>query len=63
MPTLILYGTADTVFPDAGWEQALAGNAQIVYRPFAGAEHGLTGAHPEALDEIFDFLVAHTPAE
>ncbi len=60
-PTLIVYGTADTVFPAAGWAEAAAANPMITYHPVEGAEHGLTAAHPGTLDEIHAFLSANTP--
>jgi pimeloyl-ACP methyl ester carboxylesterase len=60
-PTLVVYGTADTVFPDAGWAEAAARNPKISYRAVEGAEHGLTAAHPGTLGEIHAFLSANTP--
>ena len=62
MPALVLYGTGDTVFPNVDWASLAAGSEQITYREFAGAEHGVAGSHPEALDEILEFVRQHTPA-
>ena len=61
MPVLILYGTADTVFPNAGWVALAAGKPNVTYHAFEGAEHGVTGEFPEAVDELFEFMCRHTP--
>ena len=61
-PTLVQYGTADSVFPDARWDDLTRGAAHVTYRAFEGAEHGLAVPHPESLDEIYEFLVRNTPA-
>ena len=61
MPVLVIYGTGDTVFPNAGWEQLVSTMPNVTYHPFEGAEHGVTGEHPEALDEILEFARQHTP--
>ena len=57
MPVLVLYGTEDSVFPDAPWEALTHDRPNITYRSFEGAEHGLMG--PKVLDEIEAFLKAH----
>jgi pimeloyl-ACP methyl ester carboxylesterase len=61
MPILVLYGTGDTVFPNANWDRLTAGMPNVTYRAFEGAEHGVTGEFPAALDGIVEFLLAHTP--
>ena len=61
MPVLILYGTGDTVFPNAGWDALAAGKPNVTYHAFTGAEHGVTGEFSEAVDELLDFTRRHTP--
>ncbi len=60
-PTLIVYGTADSVFPNAGWEAAAAVNPLVTYHPFEGADHGLGDHQDASIDLIHDFLAANTP--
>ncbi len=61
MPVLVVYGTGDTVFPNAGWDELVEGMSNVTYRAIEGAEHGVTGEHPEVLDEILEFAREHTP--
>lgn len=61
MPVFIPYGTADTVFPDAGWGHLAVSRPNVTYRPYEGAEHGAVLAQHGALDEILEFLCSHTP--
>ncbi len=56
MPVLVLYGTGDTTFPSVEWTSLAAGNDQATYCEYPGAEHGITGGDPEALDEIREFM-------
>ena len=60
MPSLVLYGAEDRVFPDAGWEQLCSANQHALYRVYPGVGHGLTGRAPGALDEILAFLKANS---
>ena len=59
-PTLVLYGTNDSVFPEVGSRAMVATIPGVEHRAFEGAEHGVT-RFPEALDTILDFLQRHTP--
>ena len=61
MPAMVLYGTEDRVFPDAGWEQLCAGKHEVTYRAYPGVGHGLTARAPHAIDEIHAFLLANSP--
>jgi pimeloyl-ACP methyl ester carboxylesterase len=54
MPVLVLYGTADSVFPDAPWDALTRDRPNATYHAFDGVEHGLMG--PKVLDEIEAFL-------
>ena len=54
MPVLVLYGTADSVFPDAPWDALTRDRPNVTYHAFDGVEHGLMG--PKVLDEIEAFL-------
>lgn len=63
MPVLVLYGTGDTVFPNVDWASLAAGHDNITYREYPGAEHGITGTHPEALEEIRQFVLDASPAK
>lgn len=60
-PVLVIYGTGDTVFPNAGWDKLVADKPNFTYLPFEGAEHGVAGEHPEVLDKIIEFCRAQTP--
>ncbi|MSP21742.1 MAG: alpha/beta hydrolase [Dehalococcoidia bacterium] len=60
-PALVIYGTGDTVYPNVGWEQLLAGKPNYTYVPIAGAEHGVAGEHPAVYDTIIEFCRKHTP--
>ena len=60
MPVLVLYGTEDSVFPQAPWGELSEERSNVTYHPFEGAEHGVLGTNPAVLDEIHGFLVAHT---
>ena len=60
-PVLVLYGTGDTVFPDVDWASLAEGHDNITYREYPGAEHGITGVHPEALTEIRQFVRDASP--
>jgi pimeloyl-ACP methyl ester carboxylesterase len=60
-PTLVLYGTKDSVFPEVGSRTMIATVPGAEPRAFEGAEHGVT-RFPEALDTILDFLQRHTPS-
>lgn len=61
MPVLIIYGTGDTVFPNAGWDRLVEGKPNFTYWEFPGAEHGIVGEYPETLDRMVDYLRQHTP--
>ena len=54
-PTLILYGTADTIFPAVDWPAVIKPMPDVRYVPFEGEEHGVA-TEPAALDEIERFL-------
>jgi pimeloyl-ACP methyl ester carboxylesterase len=59
-PTLIIYGTGDTIFPAAGWPALIKAMPAVRYVAFDGAEHG-AATEPAALDEIERFLGALPP--
>ncbi|MDD5039065.1 MAG: alpha/beta hydrolase [Dehalococcoidales bacterium] len=59
-PTLVLYGTRDTVFPPQGDRTMTQSIPNVEYKAFHGAEHGVT-QFPEAIELIFSFLQRHTP--
>ncbi|HUV44035.1 MAG TPA: alpha/beta hydrolase [Dehalococcoidales bacterium] len=59
-PTLVLYGTEDSVFPAQGSRDMARLIPDVQVKAFEGAEHGVT-RFPEALDIIFSFLQQHTP--
>ena len=61
MPVLVVFGTGDTVFPDAGWEALTAGKPNVTYLPVEGAEHG-AATNAETLEVMLEFLRANTPA-
>jgi pimeloyl-ACP methyl ester carboxylesterase len=56
-PTLILYGTADTIFPAVDWPAFIKTMRNVHYVAIQGAEHGVATL-PEGLDEIERFLQA-----
>jgi pimeloyl-ACP methyl ester carboxylesterase len=58
-PTLVLYGTEDSVFPAPGSRDMARLIPDVHVKAFEGAEHGVT-RFPEALDIIFSFLQQHT---
>lgn len=60
-PTLVIYGTGDTVYPDVPWGDLVKNLPNYTYAPIAGAEHGVAGEHPEVYDQILEFCRAHTP--
>lgn len=57
MPTLVIWGTGETLFPNAGWDKLTATMPNVEYLPVAGADHGVTETHPETLDAIESFLL------
>ena len=59
-PTLVLYGTADSVFPPQGSVDMTRLIPNVEYKAFQGAEHGVTG-FPEAIEMALSFLQRHTP--
>jgi pimeloyl-ACP methyl ester carboxylesterase len=56
-PTLVLYGTADTIFPAVDWPALIKGIPNVRYVALPGAEHG-SATQPAGLDEIERFLDA-----
>ncbi len=60
MPVLIVYGTGDTVFPNAGWAELAASRENLTYLPVEGAEHG-QATTAETIERIRAYLVANTP--
>lgn len=61
-PTLVLYGTEDSVFPSPGFSTMTQLIPNVEYKAFEGAEHGVT-QFPEALELISSFLQQHTPGD
>jgi 3-oxoadipate enol-lactonase len=59
-PTLVLYGTADSVFPPQGSVDMTRLIPNVEYKAFQEAEHGVTG-FPEAIEMALSFLQRHTP--
>jgi len=59
-PTLVMYGTEDSVFPAQGSRDMARLIPNVETKAFEGAEHGVT-RFPEALDQIMLFLQRHTP--
>ena len=55
VPTLILYGTGDTIFPEAGWSELTATMGNVEYVGLEGAEHGC-GRQPDAIEIVAGFL-------
>jgi len=60
-PTLVLYGTDDSVFPPQGSRDMARLIPSAEAKAFQGAEHGVT-RFPEALDQALSFLQRYTPA-
>ena len=58
-PTLVLYGTEDTVFPPQGSLDMTRLIPNAEYKAFQGAEHGVT-RFPEAIEIALSFLQRHT---
>lgn len=58
-PTLVLYGTEDSVFPSLGSVDMTRLIPNVEYRAFQGAEHGVT-RFPEAIELALSFLRRHT---
>jgi len=58
-PTLILYGTADSIFPAHGSETMTRLIPNVEYTAFQGADHGVAQL-PEAADIILSFLQRQT---
>jgi pimeloyl-ACP methyl ester carboxylesterase len=56
VPTLILYGTADTVFPKVDWISVAAAMPNATYVPLEGGEHGSATTRQDGLDRIGKFL-------
>ena len=61
-PTLVLYGTEDSVFPAPGSRTMVELIPNVEHRVFQGAEHGVT-RFPEAIELILSFLQRHTPGD
>ncbi|MGD9934476.1 MAG: alpha/beta fold hydrolase [Dehalococcoidia bacterium] len=62
MPVLVVFGTGDTVFPDASWPELTAGKPNVTYLPVEGAEHG-AATNAETLEFMLGFLRANTPTK
>jgi pimeloyl-ACP methyl ester carboxylesterase len=58
-PTLVLYGTEDSVFPSQGSLDMTRLIPNVEYKAFQGAEHGVT-RFPEAIEIALLFLQRHT---
>jgi pimeloyl-ACP methyl ester carboxylesterase len=61
VPTLIVYGTGDTVYPDVPWTELTAGMPNVEVRLFEGQEHGAASNTAEGEAAILDFLRKHAP--
>jgi len=59
VPTLVLYGTEDSVFPPQGSIDMIRLIPNVEYKAFQGAEHGVT-IFPEAIELALAFLQRHT---
>jgi len=59
-PTLILYGTEDSVFPAPGSRSMIQLIPNVESKAFEQAEHGVT-QFPEAIELIFSFLQRNIP--
>jgi pimeloyl-ACP methyl ester carboxylesterase len=57
MPTLVIYGTRDSIFPDVEWGTITRSMPNVTYVPIEGAEHGVL-EKPGVLDTIVGFLRA-----
>jgi pimeloyl-ACP methyl ester carboxylesterase len=57
MPTLVVYGTRDSIFPDVEWEAITRPMPNVTYVPIEGAEHGLLDK-PGVLATIGGFVRA-----
>jgi pimeloyl-ACP methyl ester carboxylesterase len=55
MPVLVIYGTGDSVFPSAGWENLTSHMGNAEYVPFPGARHGC-GRQSAAVEAIAQFI-------
>jgi pimeloyl-ACP methyl ester carboxylesterase len=55
MPILVIYGTRDSVFPSAGWEDLTSDVGNVEYLPFANGGHGC-GRQPAAVEAITQFV-------
>jgi pimeloyl-ACP methyl ester carboxylesterase len=55
MPVLVVYGTADSIFPNVEWESLSAGMPNVTYLPVAGAEHGAAASRDDVLETIREF--------
>jgi len=62
-PTLIIYGTEDSIFPAEGSQTMTQLIPNVEHLAFEGAGHGVTLAYPEAIDAILSFLLRHTPRQ
>ena len=56
MPLLIVYGTADSVFPNVDWPALAQARPNVRYLAIDGAEHGAATQRPEIQTEILTFL-------
>ena len=61
MPVLVIYGSGDTVYPNAPWAELAKGRDNVDLRIFEGLEHGAASNTPEGQDAIVEFLLQHTP--
>jgi pimeloyl-ACP methyl ester carboxylesterase len=59
IPTLVLYGTEDSVFPPQGSLTMIRLIPNVEYRAFQGAEHRVTRL-PEVIEPALSFLRRHT---
>lgn len=59
MPTLIIYGTRDSIFPDVEWAELTHAMANVTYVPVEGAEHGLL-ERDGVLETVAEFLRTET---
>ena len=62
-PTLILYGTEDSIFPAEGSRIMTQLIPNVEHKAFEGAGHGVTVMYPEAIDLVLSFLQRHTPGQ
>lgn len=60
-PTLVVYGTEDSIFPAEGSRTMTQRIPNVEHKAFEGAGHGVTLAYPEATAVILSFLLRHTP--